>query len=350
MSLDEINKMINQSRGLSNILTGPNNISDMLGKRFALSKNIAGMDLLRSQTNSVFSIGSANWLKNNSVFQHMSMPNNIFNLSKGLGIGVTQHFSQNIGQEAMTKALNQGISSLIGNSSFSRLLDTQHNILNQLTGLGPKGFKADQYRNVFNTLGSLSANTALTGLSSLNSTSYPYLEEVANEAEGITNSVVQQQYVTNADLSGIYNLIDNLNSRIDSVNKSEFKTLGFWLCLIGLFISIYPLIQQQIDALDPNTASATQQQVIDLRNKLIAAYHDNANVYSPVRITSRKCKLHLKPRFKSKVVMTISTSEKLSVINSKRKWVMVTCLDKDSLPITGWVLKKYLAKTKSNTK
>jgi hypothetical protein len=345
MNLDEINRMVNKVTGFSDILTGTNGINTMLQKSLSFSQPITGMDLLRSQTNSNFAIGSTNWIEKNSSLHQMAMPNNIFHVSKNLNQVMAQASAQNLGQQTISKSLTQGASSLIGNNSFNKLLTTQNNVMNRLIDLGPNGFNVTQYRNVFNTLGSLSARTALTGiLSPLSATTSSYLEKIANDTDDITNTVAKHQYVSASDLNKIYNLIDSLNSKIGSIDKSEFRTFGFWLALISLFLSAFPLIQQNIDASDPGTAPATQQQIIDLRNNLLTAYHNNVNLYAPIRVTDRRCNLRLKPRLKSHRLMTVLPNEKLSVINSKGKWVMVTCLDKDSLPVTGWVLKKYLLK------
>ena len=345
MSLDEINRMISRSMGLSNSFTGPNSINKALEKSLGFYKNIAGMDFMNNRVNPAFAIGSTNWLANSQLLQGIALPNNIFNLTKNLSQGIGLSLSHGTDQLALTKALTQGVSNIIENNTFSKLLDTQNTILNQITGLNAMGFSPNQYRNLFNTLGSLSASTAIRGMSSiLDSDSYPYLENVANKAEVITNAVVKHQYVTVSDLNDIYSLIDDLNDNIKRIDKSEFTTFGFWLTIIGLFFSIFPLIQQHITASNPNVALETQQHVAEVRSKLIELYHDNINRYTPIRIVRRKCKLYLKPRLKSHVVLIILHSQKLSVINSRGKWIMVTCLDKDSLPVTGWVLKKYLSK------
>jgi len=344
-SANSMSRMLDKSMGVSNILASANKMNTMVDR--IIGNNI-GMGYLLSASKkqtAYLGIGSLDWLAKGSVLQQISLPNNIFNLSKSLGQGITGMLAQDIGRQNINKALTQGISSLIGNSSFNKLINTQHNILNQLSGVGLAGISANQYRNTFNTLGSLSASVAWRGLaSSVNMPSLPYLEDIATEVEEITTSVTTQQYITTNDLTGIYNLINDINKKIDSIDRSEFKTFGLWLCLIGIFFTIYPVIQQKLDASDPNKAAATQQQVMDLRNKLLAAYHNNVNLYSPIRITNRKCKVFLKPRLKSCQVMIAMPNSKLSIINTRGKWVMVTCLDRDSLPVTGWILKKYLSK------
>lgn len=373
MSLDDINKMfeksmvwsnalakqnkmhamIEKSMGMSNMISKHNNMHAMVEKStgpFQKLSEITTITNKLSQHNFVWGVNSTDWLAKNKVLQQMALPNNVFNLNKSLSQGLVEALSRNVGQQNTTMALTRGISSIVENSGFSKLLTTQHSILNKLTNLKQIGFKENQFRNVFNTLGSLSASMAIKGFSSFATATFPHLEKVASEAEGIANSVIQRQYVAASDLDDIHRLIDNINIKIDSNTGSEFKTFSFWLTLIGLFFAIYSLIQQKIDALDPNVAPATEQQIIDLRSKLIFAYHNNINLYSPIRITNRRCRIFLKPRLKSQQVMVVGSNEKLSIINSCGKWAMVTCLDKDSLPVTGWVLKKYLAKGSSMKK
>jgi hypothetical protein len=351
MSLEDINRMVNRSMGISNVLTGPNSITAMLEKSMGFSKAMTGMDFIvnANKHKSILGMGSMDWLGKNSALQPIGLPNNMFIL-KGLGTGIEHALSKNIAQDITTGIVMRGLGSVIANGSISKILDTQYSMLNQLINLKPLGFNSgylSQSRNVFNTLGSLSARIATQGFAaSLSEESYPYIEEATNEAAEITNAVVQQQYATTDDINRLFTLVNSLNDKLNAINKSEFKTFGFWLCVLSLFIGIYPIIQQSINDSDPNTASATKQQIVDLRKEIIKTYNDNINIYSPIRTTQRKCRLLLKPRLKSHKLMIVLPYKRLSVINTKGKWVLVTCLDKDSLPVTGWVLKKYLVRSK----
>jgi hypothetical protein len=351
MSLDDINRMLDKSMGFSNVLTGPNNIAAMLERSMGFSKAMTGMDFIvnSNKNKSILGVGSMDWLVKNSALQPIGLPNNMFIL-KGLGTGIDHTLSKSVRQSITAAVVVRGLGSVIADGSFSKILNTQHSMLNQLINLKPFGFNSgylSQSRNVINTLGSLSAKIAMQGFAaSLNDESYPYIEEATNEAAEITNAVVQQQYATTEDINRLFTLVNSLNDKLNSINKSEFKTFGFWLCILSLFIGIYPIIQQSITDSDPNTASATKQQIVDLRKDIIKTYYDNINTFSPTRITQKKCRLLLKPRLKSRKLMIVLPNKMLSVINTKGKWVLVTCLDKDSLPVTGWVLKKYLVRSK----
>jgi len=341
---------LQKSMGVSNVLTDLGNVSAILKSHADFSQKMTGMNAMVSAVGkhkAIWRLASTNWIAQNSALQQMALPNNVFSLGQGYSRELAKSLSPELGQDKLMKALTEGITSLLNDSGIGKVLTTQNAILNRLVKLGPLGVHPSQYRNVFNSLGTLSASMASNGLSSsLPLAPRSYLEDVVNQAEEITNSIVDHQQIGVAELNSIYNLINDLSDKIKSIDKSEFKTFGFWLSLLGIFLAIYPLVQQKIDSLDINATPATRQQVVDLRNKLIAAYHDNINVYSPTRLVNRKCKLFLKPRLKSHRLIIVLPNEKLSVINSKGKWVLVTCLDKDSLPVTGWLLKKYLTKPK----
>ena len=370
MSFDELNKTLQKSMGLSNILsmqnnmyaafekstglanllTGPNSVRGILEKNLELSQRMMGMNAIANdwgKHKAIWGLSSTDWIGQNSALQQMAMPKNVFNLTKGLGLEMAKVLSQDFGQNNAAKALTGGIASIMGDSSFGKALKTQNSILSQLVKLGPLSFDANQYRNVFNSLSSLSASMASKGFSSsLSNTYLAFLEDAANQAEEITNTIVEHRQVTTAEFDNIYNLINDFNNTAKSKDKSEFNTFGFWLNLICLFLTIYTIIQERIDSSNAHSTSDVQSLMIEQRNKFATAYYNNINLYSPVRLTNRKCNLLLKPRIKSSKIMSILPNSKLSVINTKGKWVVVTCLDKDSLPVTGWLLKKYLTKPK----
>ncbi|MET3977848.1 hypothetical protein ABIB62_000417 [Mucilaginibacter sp. UYP25] len=355
---NSFSKMLEASKGVSNILGTTNRMYELFGKSSGLSNALSGMDYLAKASTiqkGYLGIGSADWISQTSAIRNMGVPNNFFAISKGLGATLANSLSQNIGQLSASNLMIKGLGSTLGSvagsviaNSLDSVLGKQYGILNQLTQTIPNGVttaRLSQYRNVFNTLGSLSAKIAAQGVSGgLNNESYNYFEDATEQAAEITNAVVQQQSVTSDNIDQLYILINDINKKVGSLNKSELQTISFWIGLLALFLSFYQIIQQKIDSSNPSSASATKQQLIDLRNEVIDAYKNNRDIYSPVRFTNRRCKLLVKPRLKSHLLLLIPINEKLSIINTKGKWVMVTCLDQDSLPVTGWILKKYLTK------
>ena len=350
MSLDEINRIIDNTTKLSEAII-PKGFKNLFDQNKFLSPTFSALDKLTNsinKQNSIWGIGSIGWFSDNSFLDHLSLPNNFFNVKVPLNVSGSVTLSKNIHDSTTAKILNGGFNNMIAEGSWNKVLQTQHKILNQLAGTTPfefNGLEWPQSRNVFNTLGSLSAKIASQGLVSyLDNDDDAYIENSITEVGQITNSILQNQHLSITDLNGIYELINKVNLKIDSINKSEFKTFAFWLSLLSLLLTFYALLPQKTDTTDIN-ANSYQHQIIDLRNKLISAYHNNVSLYSSIRTTNKKCKLLLKPRLKSLQVMILLPNKKLSIINARGKWCMATCLDDDSLPVTGWILKKYLNKS-----
>lgn len=65
------------------------------------------------------------------------------------------------------------------------------------------------------------------------------------------------------------------------------------------------------------------------------------------RVTNRICKVKWKPKAKTLTLAELPINFDVVVIRVHHKWVYVSYFDqKDNLPQTGWIMKKYLNKPK----
>ena len=94
---------------------------------------------------------------------------------------------------------------------------------------------------------------------------------------------------------------------------------------------------------DINQISAKQDTLI----KLYSLFNEQLKDSKEYRITNRECNVKLKPQTRNIILSNLPKGFELVVLQVHHQWVFVSYFDpKDNLPQSGWVMKKYLDKSK----
>src|ERR1700739_4881015 len=139
MSLDDIKGIIDRSLGMSNVLNTANGMQQLLksvgtndvftapyrNNILERSLGLAGIDKLMDglgKHKAIFGISSTDWLLKNSALKQMSLPNNVFKISKSFGYEIANVLAQRTDQYGITKAITQGLGGIVGSNSFAKIL------------------------------------------------------------------------------------------------------------------------------------------------------------------------------------------------------------------------------------
>lgn len=158
---------------------------------------------------------------------------------------------------------------------------------------------------------------------------------------------------------------ETLNDELDEEQKRQFqallslvlsflnkhKTLGVSaLLIIDIFIR-FAGIHQYLDFLQEKPEPVTKEEVnrIELKQDstiyFIQQISKQLKQVNEFRVTNKSCKVKLKT--KTLTLTLLPVDFEVVVIQIYHKWVYVSYFDpKDNLPQTGWIMKKYLNKTK----
>ena len=151
------------------------------------------------------------------------------------------------------------------------------------------------------------------------------------------------------------------NEELSDINKEKINLLILTILSFAQRnkrIAIYSLliidillrgasIHQYYDFLKTKPELATKDDLLKSENDLIKKIEFILKEQKEFRTTNRICKLRLKPNKNSYVLAVIPKNFEVIVLQVKNKWIYVSYINEfDNLPQSGWVLKKYLEKSK----
>lgn len=133
----------------------------------------------------------------------------------------------------------------------------------------------------------------------------------------------------------------------------KHKVLGFSALLVIDIVLRFAGIHQYYDFLkdkpeqatksDLNKISIKQDSILHFIN-LVNEQFKRVNKY---RTTNRACEVKLKPKSKTLILAKLLKNVEIIVVQSHHKWILVSYFaPTDSLPKTGWIMKKYLDEPK----
>ena len=147
-------------------------------------------------------------------------------------------------------------------------------------------------------------------------------------------------------------LNESFNRRFDEL-KVEFKRsqktpaayIAFYATLFGFLISLFQLIQTiYIKAGDK---PATVSQVAKIQQALVDRFDSAMNGLAGTGKIGIACPIRLKPSGRSQVLAGLKPGASIKILGQFHKWMNVSFIDpEDNLPVSGWVLKKHIIKTK----
>ncbi|GAB2797795.1 hypothetical protein HNQ93_004048 [Hymenobacter luteus] len=126
--------------------------------------------------------------------------------------------------------------------------------------------------------------------------------------------------------------------------------LGIISGLLGIisFITFIDWCYSKVEArVHPLEQPATKADLRQLKAELIDSVKQIAAGQGKLRTVKRALRLRIKPNPKSLGVDVVGVGQQVMVLDSLGKYVYISFQDADRLPMNGWVLKKYLKRTKA---
>lgn len=297
-------------------------------------KNIAKSLAIQMKTSNDFnnSIGTIGKTLS-SQFATLNIPKNNFAL-----YGLSSHFaeisknSQLIGQSLSNLASSQ---ILLSNSllEISKTLSESH--LNQFNGL----------------------NVALQGLSksflkeiarNKDWEDFDFIQETNETISTTTNDFVNNHSeVTLQDLENLkLTIVESLSTLLSKTSSEKNRTFLFDLMAVISFIlglyGTYGTYKSSIDKSNIETYLDAKKDMDTFKKELYAKIDERFNDKIKSKIAKTKVDLKYSIKKNSKVIGTIKSGQKVTVIEIRHKYFLITYLDKDTQePKSGFVLKKY---------
>jgi hypothetical protein len=119
-------------------------------------------------------------------------------------------------------------------------------------------------------------------------------------------------------------------------------TLGGFLTLVSVPSAIDWYIAKAENMLDPQHEPATKRDLKQLKADVIASIKQAAAEQHQLRTVARRLRVRSKPNDRATCLGTVEAGQQVVVLSSVGKRVYISYQDVDRLPMTGWVLKKYL--------
>lgn len=119
-------------------------------------------------------------------------------------------------------------------------------------------------------------------------------------------------------------------------------TLGGFLTLVSVPSAIDWYIAKAENMLDPQHEPATKRDLQQLKADVIASIKQAATEQHQLRTVARRLRVRTKPSERATCLGTVEAGQQVVVLSLVGKRAYISYQDVDRLPMTGWVLKKYL--------
>jgi len=150
--------------------------------------------------------------------------------------------------------------------------------------------------------------------------------------------MVMNRIEVDAGEDALSSLEEIIEQKCKSLEPGNLNYQGM-LNILGLILAIYSLIAGNQSEKNLITILMQSEQRI-LKNIDSLKPAESKEVYY---VVERTVKLRLKPSTKSHVITILHPNQRVSLINSKGKWIYVEYFDYiEGLPKSGWACKKYL--------
>ena len=163
-------------------------------------------------------------------------------------------------------------------------------------------------------------------------------EEITNGVAIINDRIMEQQAVTNRELTEIRDLIQSIEVKIDQKDKDFFSVALMWMTVIGFIMLIITEYRYQA----AKESDLTKQDLENFKIEISKTIEEKLTPVADVRCADRTCNLRLRPSKSSLVLGTVKEGGRVIVLQTSGKWAFVR-IETDST-LHGWVFKKYLHK------
>lgn len=209
-----------------------------------------------------------------------------------------------------------------------------------------------------------SLNSVLTGLSSqITAKSFigidPELLQrfttTTKQAAAITTEITEKEFATTDDIlkletfigSSLEEFKQTVTEQIHKASKSRVNLISLWVTVFSVLVTIFAIVQTCIStATQPATDAATSEQVKELKEFVERKFEETLKSTTTEARTRINCGLKFKPRSNGNTIYTLKAGDTIHIIRTYHKWAQITVIDPaDHLPVSGWILKKYLSKS-----
>ncbi|SFC95827.1 hypothetical protein SAMN04487907_1282 [Zunongwangia mangrovi] len=284
-------------------------------------------------------LSSTNWTKQPDTLK----------MTEALLKGVSSYNNISSSAYEMTKRINTQPNFAIPNTTLDLLnsIGNQNSRLfegiNSALVLSKSLTTAIEIPNLQFALSGLSAQLAKIASSQQKWDILEDFDEITEEAVSINDRIIEEEGLSNENLEYLNEFLSRIEVKIDNQDKSSSAIFWKVLALISFILAI----TSEIRNWTPKPEFATQEEVDKTITRHFTNFEKKLKEQKEYRITNRKCKVFLKPKSKSKVVVNIEKGFEFVVLNINHKWIYVSYLNpNDNLPETGWIMKKYTERIK----
>ena len=167
-------------------------------------------------------------------------------------------------------------------------------------------------------------------------------EDINEQALEITNNFTSDITLTEEESIRFEQLIERIISFYNKNKKFGVNALLFISVMVNLMN-----IHQYYDFVRPKTESITSDDLLKFEQKIQKSIEIKLKEMKEYRTTNRVSKVMLKPKTKTIVITQLPKNFDVIVLQINHKWAFVSYINpSDNLMETGWIMKKYLDKSK----
>lgn len=171
------------------------------------------------------------------------------------------------------------------------------------------------------------------------------LKNTTAKVSAATAVIKEKEIITNEDLEKLNEKVDliktELLTAVDNISRSKKAQIDWFISrfsfLVLMFQLLLPLIHKQqtekgasFDQVEAIRKDVHQLMITSIRSKTDTCY---------LRISAG---LYYKPSTRSRRMLKVNQETEVYILDTYHKWAQVIVIDKDGLPVSGWVMKKYL--------
>ena len=165
-------------------------------------------------------------------------------------------------------------------------------------------------------------------------------ESASAQAIELSDELVEESAISEENETAFRTLVDFIVSFIKRNRKVGLHALHFVevVIMIAAFHQYYYFLKDKHNG-------ATKQDIKTLETNLLSEVSKRLSKEKELRMTNRVCRIYLKPRTKSMILLCLPKGVSVSILQVSHKWAFISFNDpRDNYAQTGWVLKKYIVK------
>lgn len=343
-------------------LTSTMGMSEMAKNNIAASAAVTGLSGLQNLVKDLpnYKIPALNFLTtNNSLYEGFKEID--FSLFNNSGLGTMSSMLKGIEKQNTQSLFNTGVISGFKTGMFDNLKSAlEPKTISTLVAIGLQHQKLfTDFRDITTTIytGNIfpkmnNLQWALQGLSgqvaSIAARSKQWdliddFEEISEEAASISDRVNEQEYISKSDIEEIREFVSRIELKLDGKDKDTISVILRAMTVIGFILAL--LSEARNWWPKPEAASKNDIEILTKEIQLKASSKLTENKeYSSI---GQSCAVSVKPKNNSYIITKLPKDYNVIVLNTNHQWLFISYNNpKDGLTQTGWILKKYLNKTK----